>query len=263
MNDQAENGARRPSIWMRPDRSARGPAPEHSRAEIARAAVTLADADGLAAVTMRAVAAAVGTAPASLYRYVVTRGELLELMADEVSSEFSFGPAGVEPPVAELLALAHQSLGIYRRHPWLLSIPPGSGLPGPNALAYMEHVLAILAGTGMAGAAKLELIGLYGGSVRSFAQFELDQRRAGRDTAQWQQSVAAYLVQVAADGQHPHLAAALGDPGTGTGPGAGGASGPYAPYGPYEPHEPHEPHEPLFDRALTRILTALLPPPVG
>jgi AcrR family transcriptional regulator len=242
MNDEPVTGGRPPSIWMRPERAARGPAPEHSRAEIARAAVTLADADGLAAVTMRAVAAAIGTAPASLYRYVTTRDELLELMADEVNGEFVFGPAGAAPPVAGLLALADQALDIYRRHPWLLAIAPGNGLPGPNALAYMEHVLAILAGTGLSGPAKLELIGLYGGTIRSFAQFEVDERRAGRDTTQWQQAAAVYLVQVAADGQHPNLAAALAD--SGAPPGAGDAAAP---------------DEPLFDRALTRILTGLLP----
>ncbi len=236
------------SIWTRPERAGRGPAPEHSRAEIAQAAVALADAEGLAAVTMRAVAAAIGNAPASLYRYVATRDELLELMADQVGGEFEFGPAGAAPPVAELLALAHQALDVYRRHPWLLSIPPGNGLPGPNALAYMEHVLAILAGTGLSGPAKLELIGLYGGMIRSFAQFEVDERRAGRDTTQWQQAVAIYLLQVAADGHHPNLAAALADQGAGPGteePGAGNGPGP---------------EEPLFDRALTRILTGLLPP---
>ena len=58
------------SIWSRAERSARGPAPEHSRAEIASAGVRLADGSGLGAVTMRSVAAAIGTAPASLYRYV-------------------------------------------------------------------------------------------------------------------------------------------------------------------------------------------------
>jgi AcrR family transcriptional regulator len=224
---------------MRPERSARGPAPEHSRAEIASAGVALADAEGLAAVTMRAVASAVGTAPASLYRYVTTRDELLELMADQVSGEFRFDELGSGEPVSDLLALAHQALAIYRRHPWLLGISPTGGLPGPNALAYMDQTLAVLADVDLSGPAKLEIIGLFTGAVRSFAQMEIDERRAGRDTAQWQDSVAAYLVQIVAAGQHPHLAAAVADQ-----PAAGDLA----------------PQEPLFDRAMTRILTGLLPP---
>ena len=227
------------SIWTRPERSARGPVPEHSRAEIATAGIALADASGLGAVTMRSAAAAIGTAPASLYRYVATRDELVELMADQVYGEFSYAEPGSGQPVADLLRLAHQAWAIYHRHPWLLDVPAAGNLPGPNAVAFIEQTLAILAGTGLTGPAKLETIGLFNGAVRLFAQMEINQQRAGQDTAQWQGSLAGYLLDIAAAGQHPHLAAALaGQP-------AGG--------------DPGE-QEPMFDRAMTRILTGLLPP---
>ena len=94
MTDELRTSDRGPSIWTRPERSARGPSPEHSRAEIASAGITLADASGLGAVTMRSVAAAIGTAPASLYRYVATRDELVELMADQVYGEYCYDEAG-------------------------------------------------------------------------------------------------------------------------------------------------------------------------
>jgi hypothetical protein len=89
--------------------------------------------------------------------------------------------------------------------------------------------------------AKLETIGLFNGAVRLFAQMEINQQRAGQDTAQWQDSLAGYLLQIAAAGHHPHLAGAL----------AGLASG-----------DPGE-QDPMFDRAMTRILTGLLPPLPG
>lgn len=223
---------------MRPARSARGPVPEHSAAEIARAAISLADSRGLSAVTMRAVAVAIGAAPASLYRYVNTRGEVLELMADQAAGEYTLDEPGTGEPVTDLLALAHHVLAAYRRHPWLLEIPPAVGVPGPNALAYMEHILAALSGTALSRYGKLELIGLFGGMIRAFAQMEADQQRAGQDAAQWQEQVASYLIQVAADGRHPHLAAVLG--------------------GPPEDDDALA-QEPVFDRALIRILTGLLP----
>jgi AcrR family transcriptional regulator len=225
--------AKQQSIWTRPERATRGPAPEHSRAEIAAANVALADRSGLAAVTMRSAAAAIGTAPASLYRYVATRDELVELMADQVYGEYRY--TGPEPgrPVASLVRLAHQGRAIYQRHPWLLDVPATGGLPGPNAVAFIEHALAALAGTGLTGPEKLETIGLFSGAVRLLAQTEISQQRAGQDTAQWQGSLAGYLMDIVAAGQHPQLAAALAEP----------------------PGEP----EPLFDRALTRILTGLLP----
>jgi AcrR family transcriptional regulator len=224
--------AKQQSIWTRPERAARGPAPEHSRAEIAAASVALADGSGLAAVTMRSAAAAIGTGPASLYRYVATRDELVELMADQVYGEYRYTAPEPGRPVASLLRLARQGRAIYHRHPWLLDVPPTGGLPGPNAVAFIEQALAALAGTGLTGPEKLETIGLFSGAVRLLAQTEISQQRAGQDTAQWQGSLAGYLMDIVAGGQHPQLAAALAEP----------------------PGEP----EPLFDRALTRILTGLL-----
>jgi AcrR family transcriptional regulator len=238
MKDAPGTAARDLSIWIRPERSARGPSPEHSRAEIASAGVTLADASGLGAVTMRSVAATIGTAPASLYRYVATRDELVELMTDQVYGEYVY-QAATGQPVADLLGLGNEGIAMYRRHPWLLDVTTAGKLPGPNALAFVEHALAALAATDLTGQARLETVGLFSGAVRLFAQTELDQQRAGQDTAQWQESLAAYFVGIASAGQHPHLAAALADQ-----PSDGVAS--------------H--HEQLFDRALKRIVTGLLPP---
>ena len=238
MMDELKTGGRGQSIWIRPERSARGPVPEHSRAEIASAGVALADASGLGAVTMRSAAAAIGTAPASLYRYLTTRDELVELMADQVYGEYSYHERSAGPPVTDLLGLAHQGRAMYHRHPWLLDVPATGNLPGPNAVAFIEHALAALAGTGLTGPDKLETVGLFSGAVRLFAQTEISQRRAGQDTARWQGSLAGYLVQITAAGQHPHLADALADSPAGGDPAR---------------------REPLFDRAMTRILTGLLP----
>jgi AcrR family transcriptional regulator len=240
MTKELKAGGGGASIWTRPERSARGPAPEHSRAEIASAGVTVADASGLGAVTMRSAAAAIGTAPASLYRYVASRDELVELMADQVYGEFSYREPSSGHPVADLLRLAQQGRAMYHRHPWLLDLPASGNLPGPNAVAFIEHALAALAGAGLADPAKLETVGLFSGAVRLLAQAEIGQQRAGQDTAQWQGSLAGYLAQVAAGGQYPHLAAALaGQPSHG---------------------DAAQQQQPLFDHAMTRILTGLLPP---
>ena len=185
------------SIWLRSERSARGPVPEHSRAEIARAAVTLADQGGLAAVTMRSVAAAIGTGPASLYRYVSTRAEILELMADEAAGEYQFGPAAPqaqetaqETALHGLLQLARQARRIFQRHPWLIDLPSVGGLPGPNAIAFTEQVLAILDSTELTSRARLETVGIFTGLVRLLARTEIDQQRAGQQLADWQGALA-------------------------------------------------------------------------
>ena len=112
MTRQPKRPGQGQSLWARPERAARGPAPEHSRAEIAAAGIRLADANGIGAVTMRSAAAAIGTAPASLYRYVASREELVQLMADQVYGEFSFSepeyrPSGARPPRAGAAGSCH------------------------------------------------------------------------------------------------------------------------------------------------------------
>ncbi len=80
-------GPDRVTVWNRPDRGTRGPRPEHSRAEIAATGIALADAGGLSAVSMRAVAGALGTVAGSLYRYLSSRDDLLNLMVDAALGE--------------------------------------------------------------------------------------------------------------------------------------------------------------------------------
>src|SRR5690349_6510681 len=75
------------SVWTRPVRGARGPAPGFSLSTIAAAGIDLADRGGLDAVSMRAVASAMGTSAGSLYRYVASRDELLDLMTDGVVAD--------------------------------------------------------------------------------------------------------------------------------------------------------------------------------
>ncbi|HTU73784.1 MAG TPA: TetR/AcrR family transcriptional regulator [Trebonia sp.] len=232
------------SIWTRPQRQSRGPAPEHSRAEIASVGVALADTAGLGAVTMRSVAAAIGTGPASLYRYVANRAELLELMADQARGELAYdgtGAGGPGEPAARLLAIAREGHALYLRHPWLLDVP-AVPIPGPNAIAFIENCLAALSGVDLSGPAKLDTIGLFSGAVRLTAQTEIEQRRAGRDAAQWQRELAAYLAGIVADGQTPHLAAALTEAASTDSAGQ---------------------QDDLFERAMRRIVAGLLPPVTG
>ena len=90
--------------------------------------------------------------------------------------------------------------------------------------------------------------------VRLFAQTEIAQQRAGQDTTQWQGSLAGYLLQIAAAGNHPHLATALAD--QGDGPEADGAGT----AGARQAGRPARWQIPCSSGAMTRILTGLLPP---
>lgn len=229
-------------IWQRPAKAGRGPVPEYSRTQLAKAGIALADASGLTAVTMRAVATAVGAGPASLYRYVATRDELLELMIDEVNGEFSDPPASSGDWLQDLLALAQQSRAIYLRHPWLLNALESGSPLGPNAVAYLERSLAMISELEAGGRTKLEAIGVFNAVIRLLVRAEVDQQSGGQSLPQWQAAQASYLSQVVTDGQHPHLAAALSTP---------------EPAGTSEPTGT-TPSQGLFNRVLTRVLTGLL-----
>src|ERR1700761_2498327 len=65
----------------------RGPRPRHSREDVVRGAVAIADGDGLDAVTFRAVAARLGTGVMSLYNYVPDKQALVYEMVELVGAE--------------------------------------------------------------------------------------------------------------------------------------------------------------------------------
>ncbi|GGW93040.1 TetR/AcrR family transcriptional regulator [Streptomyces noursei] len=199
-------------LWLTPDRPRRGRRPAFSREAITAAAVALADAEGLDAVTMRAVAARVGAGVMSLYSYAPDKETLLELMVDHVSGELL-------PPAplcgdwrADLKAVARHQRALMLRHPWLPAALTARRTLGPHTLAFLEHALAALRPLPLDGAAKLEVFSLLTGFVASHVGHEL-ARAATADSADRAAVEADYLATVAADGRHPELARALAAPG--------------------------------------------------
>ena len=218
----AEGGSAGRSIWTRPQRGARGPAPTHSRDEIVAAAVALADADGLAAVSMRAVAGALDMAAGSLYRHLSSRDDLLDLMVDRCVGELRPYPADDGTWLDQFLLLARRQLALHRRHPWLPDAIARPTVPGPNTLAHFDACLRLLQPVEAGVAAKFEAIAMVTGVVSLFAR---SAAAAG--------TVTFDHVDLAA---YPHLAAAFAEP----------------------PSTP--PAQDLFERTLRSLLTGLLTP---
>jgi AcrR family transcriptional regulator len=219
---------------MRPERAAVGRPAQRSRAEITAVALGIADREGLDAVSMRRVAAELGTGAASLYRYVETREELLDLMTDATGAQYQFGaPSG--DWLADLIALGEQARAIYRRHRWLAALAMARPVIGPNGIALMEHVLTVLRPHPAGVTAKLEAFAMLNGITAAFAL----QEQAGPAL---QQRNAAYLAHALTSGEHPQLAELLSQ----------------------APQEPQSnPHDQVTDRypdIMARILTALLGP---
>lgn len=132
-------------LWGLREAPRRGPRPTLTVDEILRAAVAVADADGLGAVSMARVAAELGHATMALYRHVRSKDELLALMADAAVESPPALPAGDWR--AGLEAWAREIVAVTARHPWFARLPVSGPPTGPRSLAWFDAALGVLAGT--------------------------------------------------------------------------------------------------------------------
>ncbi len=186
------------SIWLRPERSAVGRPAQWSRAQITGIALRVADAEGLDAVSMRRLAAELGTGAASLYRYVENREDLLDLMTDATGAEHeSVPPTG--DWLADLIAFGEQARVIFRRHRWLAGLTMTRPVIGPNGITLIEHFLALLQEHPASVRAKMEAFGMLNGITAAFVlQEQADPGLQERNLA--------YLGDALTSGRHPRLA---------------------------------------------------------
>ncbi|WP_327120169.1 TetR/AcrR family transcriptional regulator C-terminal domain-containing protein [Streptomyces sp. NBC_01341] len=205
-------------IWARPERAGRGPKPAFSRADIAAAAVRIADAEGLDAVSMRKVAAGLGCGTMSLYNYVPRKEDLYELMFDAVSAGYDLPEKPSGDWRADILALAHQSRAMMHRHTWVPRLmSPVYGF-SPNSLRYLEYALSCLDGFDARFGEKMELIAMVNGVVTTYVSNEIATAERSRSLpwseAQEQEIRTRYLIGRIATGKYPRMAAGFAeDPG--------------------------------------------------
>jgi AcrR family transcriptional regulator len=194
-------------IWMRPERSARGPAPTYSRARIAAVAIEIADSEGLDAVSMRRIAGALGTGAMTLYRYLPAKEDLYAVMIDQAVGFEPQEPTG--DVRADLTTLARRHRETLRRHSWLAPLLASRPIVGPNVLRGMERDLALLGGCGLRIDGMLNVLNLIRHWVNGAVQAELTERAAvyesGVDRHAWQVRMGPYLKTLLATGEFPYL----------------------------------------------------------
>ena len=150
----------------------RGPKREFSLDQVLDVAVDLADADGIDAVTMPAVAQALGLTAMSLYRYVSSKETLLLLLQDR---GMGLPPGSIAEAAgwrAGLEAYAEASGTVYRRHPWMLDITITGVASTPNNLAWMEAGLTALARTTLSREERVAVVLQVSGHARFRALVE-------------------------------------------------------------------------------------------
>ncbi|MFI6813464.1 GntR family transcriptional regulator [Nonomuraea sp. NPDC050328] len=159
------------------------------RDRVVRVAMEIADADGLAGLSMRAVAAKLGVATMTLYRHLEAKAELTHLIAEAAFAEIVYP----EPPPgwrSHLRVAAQLQWAAYQRHPWLprlVSITRPAMLPAQ--LAYGVWTLRALDGLGLDPTTRMHVYGTLVNYVRgtainieSEAAAELD---TGMTSIQW------------------------------------------------------------------------------
>ncbi|WP_250027346.1 TetR/AcrR family transcriptional regulator [Paractinoplanes maris] len=138
-----------PLLWRRsvPARRAVGRPPRLSVDIVVTTAIRLADTEGLEAASMARVAAELSVATMSLYTYVPSRPELVDLMVDEVLWARGLTSDGTFRE--RVLLYAERTFAMYRAHPWLAEVPRARPPVGPGMLAEQEYVLAAVATLGL------------------------------------------------------------------------------------------------------------------
>lgn len=176
--------------------------PPLSRERVVRAAIDLADAGGLATLTMRKLGQALGVEAMSLYNHVANKDDLLDGMVD-----FVFGEIGPPPPgVAWRRAMRQRALAAraaLARHPWAIGLLESRLTPGPATLRHHDAVIGCLRAGGFSIAMTAHAFSLLDSYIYGFALQQVSLPFDGpEDTATMAE---AFLRHFPAD-DYPHLA---------------------------------------------------------
>ncbi|MFD1815531.1 TetR/AcrR family transcriptional regulator [Rhodococcus gannanensis] len=201
--------------WGMEKAGARGPKRGLSLERIVDSAVEVAEEEGVGALSMARVAKRLGFTTMSLYRYVASKDELIDLISDRV-----IGPPPVVPAGSSWrTGLRHWARAEYdqlMRHRWWLQLAVGSSPPtGPNNIAWLDVGLGTLADTPLSPALRFQVVLNTSLFVIGRARFAADFFAASVDPAA-ERGVARYdygfvIGRLVAGGDFPHLAATLSD----------------------------------------------------
>ncbi|MEU2240888.1 MULTISPECIES: TetR/AcrR family transcriptional regulator C-terminal domain-containing protein [Streptomyces] len=181
-----------------------------SRKRLVDAALELADAEGLNALTMRRVATVLGVSTMTLYRHVPGKAELVRLMADAACGEVPLGPVPPEWRVG-LERGARWLRGVYSRHRWMAHAMASFTRPvaTPNAMAYTEWVLRSLRGTPLTHTEKLHAHLLIFAYVQGLSMADDLEEQARQDTGisdgEWMEQNEPRFDAIQAGGSYPEL----------------------------------------------------------
>ena len=187
---------------MGTDRQAAGRRAPLSRDRVLRAAVTLADQEGISSLSMRKLGEALGVEAMSLYNHVASKSSLLDGMIDIVFSQIDL-PSGDDGDWRDAMRRrAISARQVLRRHPWAIGLMESRTSPGPATLRHHDAVLGCLRRAGFS----IELTAhAYSLLDSYFYGFALQEAGLPFGTGEEAAQVAHQISAQFASGQYPHL----------------------------------------------------------
>ena len=205
-------------LWDDRSQPTRGPKPALTPDAVVQAAMQVADAEGLAAVTMNAVATRLGFTTMALYRYFPSKEALLDAIVD---AGMGSPPRPREPRGdwrGEVAQWARAKRAMLCARPWLAELPFVAAPHGPNWLSWLEALTEPLARTGLSSPDMGEMIGVIDGFTRGASDTAISLARArarGTSVEEWAAAVGADLGRAIGDPRFPKFAALLTAPSDG------------------------------------------------
>ncbi|MGP4028335.1 TetR/AcrR family transcriptional regulator [Actinomadura sp. 3N407] len=192
-------------LWGVKEPPKRGPKPRLTAEKIVRAAIEVAGAEGLEALSMRRIADELGVSPMSIYTYVPGKAELIDVMVDRAFGELT--PPSGDGWRARLDHIARDNWALYHRHPWLLRVTLARPPMGPNTIAKYENELRAVEGVGLTDLEMDSVVALITGFAESAARVSVNaaeaERRSGVSDMQWWEAVAPVLEKFVNEDDYP------------------------------------------------------------
>ena len=175
--------------------------PDLSREKVMRRAMELVDRDGLASLSIRTLAQALGTKPMTLYYYVTNKDQILDGLVDLVFAEIETPEAGAEWK-EQMRRRAHSAREVLGRHPWAVGLLESRKAPGPATLRHHEATLATLRAAGFTVQQTARAYSLLDSYIYGFALQEAALPIATREPMA---EVAGPIMERFATGEYPHM----------------------------------------------------------
>jgi AcrR family transcriptional regulator len=172
-----------------------------SRARVLQAAVTLAGAGGIEALTMRRLGQELGVEAMSLYKHVANKEDLLDGMVDVVFGEIELPPTDTDWRTA-MHRRAVSVRSALTRHPWATPLMQSRSRPGPATLRHHDAVIGTLRTAGFPIALVAHAFSALDSYIYGFA---LQQRSLPFETAEETADLAQSIMASFPADEYPHL----------------------------------------------------------